>query len=311
MRAVIIDHDAPGHVRIADAPEPEPESDEAIVAVAATSLNLGELRYAQAKDPGSRIGWDVAGVVEHEARDGSGPKAGARVVGFVPTGAWAQLVAVPTNALAELPDDVTFAQAATLPVAGITALQVIEKGKGLLDRRVLVTGANGGVGLFACQIAKLAGAHVVALIRNSNYTDLVREAAADKVVVNEDGSGAAEFGPYRLIAETVGGTVLSNVISMLEPNGICVTFGASASPEVMFNIWPFMRTGRATLYGYLLFNELDLEPASVNLARLASMVSEGHLRTFVTLQESWEKVGEVTRDFWERKFTGKVVLNIE
>lgn len=310
MRAVVVDHDAPGHVALKEVPEPVPTLHQAVVKVSAVSLNLGEIRYAQSKDPGSPMGWDLAGTVESAAEDGAGPAVGTRVVGFLPTAAWAEYAAVPVNALAALPDEVTFAQAATLPVAGLTALYVIEKGRGLINRRVLITGANGGVGLFACQIAKLAGAHVVALIRREQYTDLVREAAADTVVVNEDGSGAAEHGPYRLIADAIAGAVLPNILTMLDHDGICVTYGASASPEVTLNIWPLVRAGRAMLYGFLLFNEVDREPASEGLSRLARMLSEGHMRTFITVEQPWERIGEVAHDLWERKITGKAVLHV-
>src|SRR4030095_4755915 len=95
---------------------------------------------------GWRPGWDLAGVVERSAADGSGPAVGERVVGFLPEGAWAQRVVVPSNALAELPDKVTFSQAATFPVAGLTALHALDEGGPLLARRVLVTGATGGGG---------------------------------------------------------------------------------------------------------------------------------------------------------------------
>ena len=73
---------------------------------------------------------------------------GARVVGLLPSGAWAELVAVPTNSLAELPESVSFELAATLPVAGLTALYALETGGGLIGRSVLVTGASGGAGNF-------------------------------------------------------------------------------------------------------------------------------------------------------------------
>src|SRR6202008_775002 len=97
---------------------------------------------------GRTVGWDIAGVVERAAADGSGPPEGARVVGLVWTGGWSERAAVPTRQLAELPDAVSFEQAATLPVAGLTALHALQIGGFCLGKRVLVIGASGGVGRF-------------------------------------------------------------------------------------------------------------------------------------------------------------------
>ena len=113
-------------------------------------------------------------------------------------------MAVPTNALAELRPSVTFAQAAALPTAGLTALAAIEHGRSLIARPVLVTGASGGVGLIACRLAALAGRCGWSArydIRPAP-APLVQEAGADlDVVVGEDVAAAAQFGPYYLIVE--------------------------------------------------------------------------------------------------------------
>lgn len=310
MRAVVVDHGAPAHFSIQEVEPPSQAPSEALVRVAATSLNLGEVRYARSMENGDPIGWDLAGTVLRAAPDGSGPSEGARVVGFVARGAWSELVSVPTNALAELPDDVTFAQAATLPVAGLTAIHVLEKGTGLLGRSVLVTGANGGVGLFACQIARLMGARVVALIRQNKYEQMVREAGAEVVVVSEDGAAAGEHGPYRLIAESVGGQVLSNAIGMLGRDGVCVSFGASAGVEATLDVRGFYSAGRASVYGFLLFNELGTEPAAIGLDRLARLLSDGSISTFISVEKSWLKIGDVALDLWERRIPGKAVLHL-
>src|SRR5689334_25030610 len=145
-RAVVVDPAAPGRLTIASVPDPTPDRSEAVVRVRAISLNRGEVRRAGMAAAGWRPGWDFAGEVERAAADGSGPRAGSRVVGMLGEGAWAERVAVPTHALAELPDKVTFSQAATLPVAGLTALYAMAKGGLLVGKRVLVTGATGGVG---------------------------------------------------------------------------------------------------------------------------------------------------------------------
>src|SRR5256886_14046371 len=150
-RAVVVDPEAPGRLVIRSVADPVPDRGEAVVRVGGVAPDRGEVRRSAMAAAGWRPGWDLAGEVERAAADGSGPRVGARVVGLLPEGAWARRVAVPTHALAELPDKVTFSQAATFPVAGRTALHALAKGVLLLGRRVLVTGATGGVGDFAVQ----------------------------------------------------------------------------------------------------------------------------------------------------------------
>src|SRR5215213_8604144 len=227
IRAVVVDPESEGRLSVAEVDEPEPAPSEALVRVAAISLNRGELHRTDTSEPGFRPGWDLAGTVERAAADGSGPEEGSRVVGFLTSGAWAELAAVPTNALAGLPEGVSLEEAATLPIAGLSAMYALEKGGSLLGRSVLVTGASGGAGLFALQLARDSGARVVALIRRQEHEELVREAGAHEVVVDESGAEAGSSGPYDLILESVGG----NVLSMLAPEGTCVSYGTSSCPQ--------------------------------------------------------------------------------
>jgi NADPH:quinone reductase len=111
-------------------------------------LNQRGDRPAQG-EAGTRLGWDLAGVVEQPAAEGPGPARGARVVGLVRSGSWAEQAAVPASALAELAPSVTYAQAAALPTVGLTALAAVGYRGSLLARTVLVTGASGGLGLIA------------------------------------------------------------------------------------------------------------------------------------------------------------------
>ena len=269
MRAVLVDKGAPANLSLGELEEPRPAPSEALVRVAAISLNRGEVRRAQEAEAGFNPGWDIAGTVEQPAADGTGPRAGARVVGFLPSGAWAELAAVPTDSLSELPENVSLEQAAALPVAGLTALYALEKGGGLLGRAVLVTGASGGAGHFAVQLARDSGARVVALVRREEHEELVREAGAHQVAVGEDAEDARRFGPYRLVLESVGGKVLADAMSMLAPGGVCVTFGSSGDPETTFDVRSFYLAGAATLYGFIIFHEVRAHPASDGLSRLS------------------------------------------
>lgn len=310
IRAVLIDPEAPGRLALREVAPPAPAPAEALVRVAAFSLNLGEVRRSATAEASWRPGWDLAGTVQQPAADGSGPPAGARVVGLLSSGAWVELAAVPTNALAALPDTVSFAQAATLPVAGLTALYALERGGSLLGRSVLVTGASGGVGHFACQLARQAGARVVGVARRPEREALARDAGAQAVVTGEDLSPAGAFGPYPLILESVGGASLAAALTMLAPNGVCVVYGTSAGAEVTFNAAHFFLTGGASLYGFILFHELKREPAAGGLDRLAGLAAEGRLHPAIDVEASWTEVGAVAQRLLDRQIAGKAVLHV-
>src|SRR5205085_12361961 len=116
---------APIPVEFREVAEPEPAADEAIVEVHAFSLNRGELALLAGRPEGWRPGQDISGVVVRAAADGSGPKEGTRVVALVDGAGWSQRVAAPTARMAALQENVSFAGAATLPVAGLTALRTV------------------------------------------------------------------------------------------------------------------------------------------------------------------------------------------
>src|ERR1700683_3644362 len=207
IRAVVVDPAAPGRLAIKPVELRDPDRDEVGVRVTAISLNRGETRRAvQQAEPGWRPGWDFAGVVETEAGDGAGPKAGTRVVGILPNGAWAERVNCRSHAVGTLPDAVSDAQASTLPVAGLTALHALRRGGLLLGRKVLVDGASGGVGHLACQLALAAGALVWAHVRRDEQREQVAGWCGGRVVIGRDLSAAKEHAPYWLILDSVGGS---------------------------------------------------------------------------------------------------------
>lgn len=307
-RAVLVDPEAPGRLVIRTVPEPVPDRGEAVVRVRAISLNRGEVRRSGMAAAGWRPGWDLAGEVERAAADGSGPRAGARVVGLLPEGAWAERVAVPSHSLAELPGKVTFSQAATFPVAGLTALYALAKGGLLLGRRVLVTGATGGVGDFAVQLARLAGAHVTASARRADQAQALHQLGAHDVSVGEEIPSSPK---YDLVIESVGGRTLGTALAALERDGVCVTLGVSATAEVGFDARAFFVSGRTTLYGFYLFTELGSEPASGGLRRLGDLVAAGQLTPHISLERPWGQIAQVAQDLMARRFPGKAVLTVD
>src|SRR5262249_14109564 len=307
-RAVVVDPAAAGRLVVASVPDPAPDRGEAIVRVRAISLNRGEVRRSGMAPAGWRPGWDLAGEVERAAADGSGPRPRARVVGMLAEGAWAERVAVPTHALAELAEKVTFSQAATLPVAGLTALHALEKGGLLVGRRVLITGATGGVGDFAVQLARLAGAHVTATARRHDQVAALRALGAHDVTVGDEIPPSPK---HDLILDSVGGRTLGSALSALARGGTCVNFGVSATNEVTFDVRNFYVAGQTTLCGFYLFTELGDQPAGVGLRRLASLVADGQLTPHISVERPWKDIAQVAQDLMARRYPGKAVLTLD
>ena len=311
IHAVVVDPAAPGGLALRQVERPVPGTAEAVVRVAAISLNPGELRTrVRTGQAGWRPGRDFAGTVEQAAVDGGGPRPGTRVVGLVNPGAFAELVAVRTDALAELPESVSFAQAAALPVAGLTALLALEHGGLLLGRVVLITGASGGVGHLACQLARQAGARVVAAVRQTERAAVAREAGAHEVVVGTDLAAAKALGPYHLVLESLGGETLSQALEWLAPGGVCVTFGASASAETTIDSQRFYLRGGTTLYGLYLFEELARRSTAVELARLVGLVADGRLHPHIAVEAPWTEMATRAEQLLDRRVVGKIVLHV-
>ena len=312
IRAVVVDPAAPGRLSIKPVEWRNPDRDEVAVQVTAISLNRGETRRAvQQAEPGWRPGWDFVGVVETAAADGSGPGAGTRVVGILPSGAWAERVNCRTHAVAALPNSVGDAEAATLPVAGLTALHALRQGGLLLGRKVLVDGASGGVGHLACQLAAAAGAQVWGHIRREEYRATVAEWCGERVILGRELSAAKPHGPFWLILDSLGGSALAAALGMLQPGGTCVTFGVSEAAQTTFESRDFFATGGVKLYGLTLFHELmSVERAGIGLALLADLIAARKLRPQIAVEAPWMEVGTVARRLIDREFAGKAVLHV-
>jgi NADPH:quinone reductase len=311
IRAVVVDLAAPGRLALKPVELRDPDRDEVGVRVTAISLNRGETRRALTQaEPGWRPGWDFAGVVESAAADGSGPKPGTRVVGLLPSGAWAERVNCRSHAVAVLPDAVSDAEAATLPVAGLTALHALRQGGLLLGRKVLIDGASGGVGHLACQLAAAAGALVWGHVRREEHR-AGAEASGARAVVGPELSAANPHGPFWLIVDSVGASALAAALGMLQPNGTCVTLGVSEGPTATFESRDFFGTGGVKLYGLTLFHELmSVERAGIGLRLLAELIEAKKLRPQIAVEAPWDEIGAIARRLIDRDFTGKAVLHI-
>jgi NADPH2:quinone reductase len=271
------------YVALTEVPDPMVRDGERLVRVRASSLNRGEVLDLPGKPPGAPAGWDLAGELED----------GTRVVGLVRAGAWAERVAVPTTHLAPhtLPD----AHAAALPTAGLTALKALEVAGSILAKRVLVTGATGGVGRMAVQLAHASGAHVTALVRRT--TDIP---GADEVVEHIDGD-------FDVIVDCVGAETFGHAIEHLARRGVVVNLATQGEETVSFRATRFDRSAGARIYTLNLWDEFGARGAAPDLDRLLAL----NLDPAIGLEASWRDPAAALDALIERRVGGKVVLRID
>lgn len=268
IQAILVDPNAPARLSPGEKEVPSPAPHETLIRVAAVSLNRGEVNRSQSAEAGFNPGWDLLGTVERAAADGLGPPEGARVVGLMsssgtsgpsssrhPRTPWRSC---PKASRSPKPRRFrSRASPASTPLRGAATSS---------GARCSGTGASGGARDLAVRLGRPSGGRVgtlvVALVRRAEHEGLAREAGAHEVPVGEVAK-AAEFGPYDLILDSVGGPVLGGALSMLATGGSCGAFGGSAAHDVTFDIRGFYLTGGASVYGFILFHEVLSRPVSV------------------------------------------------
>ncbi|MFC0436753.1 zinc-binding dehydrogenase [Kutzneria buriramensis] len=287
-----------------DLPEPTPAPDESVVEVRAFAINAGEARLIQMRPDRWRPGQDVAGVVVRAAADGGGPPVGARVAARLDWEGWAERVPVPTSRAARFDDRVSFEQAATLPVAGLTALRALWQGGAVFGRRVLVTGATGGVGQFAVQLAALAGARVTAWVSGADREEEARELGAHSVITSlADGDG-----PFHLVLDGVGGPGLTEALHRTAPDGTVVLYGGPGGAAEI-RLGDFYRSAHnGRIVGFI--SDAPEDAIGADLTVLTDLVAEGRLRPRIGLAADWRETPAAFEALAERKVRGKAVLTI-
>lgn len=303
MRAVVYDPQARSNLRLADVDEPVAAESEALIEVRATALNFGEVHWIdRMRKPGEVPGWDAAGVVVQAAADGSGPKVGSRVVGFNGAGGWAQRRAVPTENLAVLPDSADFGQAAALPVAGVTALQALRALGPIVGRRVLITGASGGVGRFGVQLAARAGAHVVAAVGSAARGEGLAQLGAAEVVVGLSDVKEPVFG----VLDNVGGPLLAEAFSLVADGGSVQSIGMASGQPTTIDFEAERQFGvRKRLEPFTVRT-----PFAPDLAYLLELLEAGGIDPQIGLRVSWNEVSEAAEALLDRRVAGKAVLDV-
>lgn len=303
MRALLYDPESPQGLRLDEAPDPVPGEAQALVQVHAVAFNFGELAYREGNArPGDIAGWDAGGVVVRAAADGSGPAAGTRVVTFGWGGGWAELRAVDTAELATVPDSVDIGEAAALPVAGVTALQALRRLGPVMGRRVLITGASGGVGRFAVQLAHRAGAQVVASVGSPERGEGLPGLGADEVVIGLEKVTEPVFG----VLDNVGGPQLAEAFALVERGGSVQAIGkASGLPTTIDFERERHRGGDRRLEVF----QVD-SPLGADLTYLVRLLERKQLDPQIGWRGSWKRAAEAAEALLGRRVRGKAVLDV-
>jgi NADPH:quinone reductase len=305
MPAFVPAADAPGAIALEQVPEPTPAADEALVVVEAYSVNRGELFLLDAPREGWRPGQDVAGRIERTAADGTAPAQGTRVVAHVPAGGWAPLVAAPTNALAMLPDAFAAAGAATLGVAGLTALRLMRAAGTVAGRRVLLTGASGGVGHFVVELAAAQGALVTAVSSSPERGERLLALGAAEIVTDVE---VAE-GPFDVVFESIGGPSLEAAVTRVAPHGMLIWLGQASRQRASLDFFEVVSAAPyATImpFTYWRTGASDAD----DLATLVRLVAAGRLHPEIGLQADWRETPDALIALSERRVRGNAVLTI-
>jgi NADPH:quinone reductase len=304
MKAIVYDPGSLHSLRLGEAPPPQPSEHEVLIQVEAISLNFADIAFlAERRKPGEVIGFESAGIILEAAADGTGPAVGDRITGFGAAGGWAEQRAINVDQIGLLPDAIDFATAAAVPVTGVTALRAVRSLGSLVGQRVLITGASGGVGRMAVQLAALAGAEVIASIGSPERGAGLLELGADQVVVGLEG-----IAPVYAVLDNVGGELLAAAYALVAPNGIALSIGAASLQPTTIDFERARLRGGGRIEAFNVFSNGGA--FGKDLVQILQWIAQDRLDPQIGWQGDWTQINEAVEAFINRKVRGKAVLNV-
>ena len=324
MKAMICPrYGSPDVLKLREVEKPVPQEDEVLIQIHAASLNSRDLRMLRAKPifmrlmPGGLfrpknkiLGADLAGQVEAIGRKVKQFKPGDEVFGFLPSstgkGTFADFVCARENLLTLKPANLTFEQAAAVPLAAMTALQGLrDKGNIKPGQKVLINGASGGVGTFAVQIAKAFGAEVTAVC-STKHLELARSLGADHVIDYKKEDFTQNGLQYDLILAVNGYHPIKDYLRALNPGGFHVVTGGSIRQLIQAG----SRAKRNPMPETQKISILSLEQNSNDLFQIKELLEAGDIKPVIDGCYSLEKTPEAFRYFENEHPKGKVVIRV-
>ena len=325
MRAIIYcDYGPPDVLKLADILKPVANDNQVLVRVHACSVNPYDWHFIRGtpyimrlgvglrKPKDVRLGIDFAGTVEAAGKNVTQYKPGDEVWGGKP-GAFAQYVAVSEKSIARKPANVSFEEAASVPIAGLTALQAIrDRAKARPGQKILINGASGGVGTFAVQVAKSFGAEVTGVCSTRNV-ELVRSLGADHVIDYKKQDFTTGGQRYDVIIDNVGNQPLMSLRRALVPEGKYVMIGGGWL-EDQGVLGPMVRPIKALLLKPFVTQEMGMmmsNPTQNDYAQFAGLLESGKVKPVIDRTYRFEQLPDAIRYIEEGHARGKVVVSVE
>ena len=325
MKAIVYyNYGSPDVLKCEEIEKPTAGDNEVLIRVRAASVNpvdrlfrgrpyVVRIMTGLRKPKDTRLGVDVAGQVEAVGRNVSQFKPGDEVFG-AGRGAFAEYACAFESKLAMKPNNVTFEQAASVPVAALTALQGLrDKGKIQPGQKVLINGAAGGVGTFAVQIAKSFGADVSGVCSTRNV-DMVRSIGADRVIdyTKEDFTKSGQR--YDLLFDCIGNHSFSERRRVLNPNGVCVLAGiggAGQHPETWGRLAGNLKAALLSRFVSQTFVMFIAKLNKEDLNILRDLMQTGKVTPVIDKRYRLSEVPEAIRYLEEGHARGKVVITLK
>ncbi len=325
MKAIVYtEYGSPDVLQLKEVEKPTPKDNEVLVKVHAASVNAADWHLMRGtpflarfvnglqKPKNTKLGADVAGRIEAVGRNVTQFQGGDDVFGCIPIhelGSFAEYVCAHEDALALKPAEMTFEQAAAVPLAAFTALQGLrDKGQIQPGQKVLVNGASGGVGTAAVQIAKSFGTEVTGVCSTRNV-DMVRSIGADHVIDYTQEDFTKNGQRYDLIFDAVGNRSVSDCKRALTPNGICAVAGFTTLSHlfqvIVLGSW-VSRTGSKKI-GLM----ETANPNKKDLLFIKELLEAGKVVPVIDRTYPLSEVPEAIRYLEEGHAQGKVVITVE
>ena len=322
MKAIVYrEYGPPDVLRWEEIEKPAPGDSEVLLQVRAAALNPYDWHFMRGepyairlmagigKPKNKRLGADVAGIVETAGRSVTQFKPGDAVYGLC-QGAFGEYVCTAESKLVKKPDGMTFEQAASIPIAGLTALQSLrDKGKIQPGREVLVNGASGGVGTFGVQIAKSFGANVTGVTSTRNV-ELVRSIGADDVIDYTKQDFTKGTQRFDLILDCVGNYSFAECCRVLNPKGKIVGAGGKTDNWMLKPIGRMITSAVQSLFVSQKQLSIFAKMNQADLLAISELVTSGKVTPVVDRRCKLDELPEAMRYLEEGHARGKVVMVI-